>query len=151
MPSGGIQMAKRSENVQVAVEFGWDQLGRVRRDADSGLLFPSAGFVPAVYRFRVVGNGPERRYVGETSALRRRLQEYRTPGPSQRTNLRLNRLFRDHLEGGGQVDVDTADSIKLISGSGSVPVDLHDGVIRKLIESAALAFDAAAGFATMNL
>ena len=106
-------MPSNIESVRMAVEFRWSRLGPVRRDADGELLFPSTGYVPGVYRFRVVGDGPERHYVGEASELRRRFQQYRTPGSSQRTNLRLNKLFRDHLEGGGQVDVDVAESVQL--------------------------------------
>ena len=133
----------------MAVEFRWRRLGQVRRDADGELLFPSTGYVPGVYRFRVIGDGPERHYVGEASELRRRFQQYRTPGSSQQTNLRLNRLFRDHLEGGGQVEVDVAESVQLGS-NGRPAADLNDASVRKLVESAGIVAGKAEGLATPN-
>ena len=133
----------------MAVEFRWRRLGQVRRDADGELLFPSTGYVPGVYRFRVIGDGPERHYVGEASELRRRFQQYRTPGSSQQTNLRLNRLFRDHLEGGGQVEVDVAESVQLGS-DGRPAADLNDASVRKLVESAGIVAGKAEGLATLN-
>ncbi len=45
-----------------------------------------------------------RDYIGETDNLRRRLSSnYRNPGPSQQTSLRINRLLREHLGRGGAV------------------------------------------------
>ena len=123
----------------------------MRRDPEGRLLFPSTGCVPGVYRFRLLGNGPERNYFGEASELRRRFQQYRTPGPRQQTNLRLNGLFRDHLEGGGQIDVEVAtDGIEVGSGGRPVPVDLNDAAMRKLLESASLVSGKAGGLATLN-
>ena len=135
--------------VRMAVEFRWRRLGQVRRDADGELLFPSTGYVPGVYRFRVIGDGPERHYVGEASELRRRFQQYRTPDSSQQTNLRLNRLFRDHLEGGGQVEVDVAEGVQLGS-DGRPAADLNDASVRKLVESAGIVAGKAEGLATLN-
>ena len=59
-------------------------------------------------------------YVGETDRLKRRLQHYRTPGPSQRTNVRLNELMRMVLQAGGQVGV------HVIEGA-SVEIDSRPG------------------------
>ena len=144
-------MAKEHGSVRVAVEFRWRRLGQVRGDPDGGLLFPSTGYVPGVYRFRLVGNGPERHCVGEASELRRRFQQYRTPGPSQQTNLRLNGLFCDHLEGGGQIELDLAtDGVEVGSGGRPVPVDLNDAAMRNLVESAGIVAGKAGGLATLN-
>ena len=133
----------------MAVEFRWRRLGIVRRDADGELLFPSTGYVPGVYRFRVIGDGPERHYVGEASELRRRLQQYRSPGSSQQTNLRLNRLFRDHLEDGGHIEVDVAEGVQLGS-DGHPPADLNEASVRKLVESVGIVAGKAEGLATLN-
>lgn len=133
----------------MAVEFRWCRLGQVRRDAEGKLVFPSAGHVPGVYRFRVIGDGPERHYVGEASELRRRFQQYRTPGPRQQTNLRLNRLFRDHLEGGGRIEVDVAEGVQL--GSDGHPLaNLNEASVRKLVESAGIVEGKAQGLAILN-
>ena len=144
-------MAKEQASVGVVVEFGWHRLGQVQRASDGRLLFPSTGYVPSVYRFRLLDNGPERHYLGEASELRQRFQQYRTPGSTQQTNLRLNGLFRDHLEGGGRIDVDiAADGVDVGSGGRPVPADLSDAAMRKLLESAALVACKAGGLATLN-
>ena len=144
-------MAKEHGIVRVTVEFRWRRLGQVRRDLVGGLLFPSTGYIPGVYRFRLSDNGPERDYVGEASELRRRFQHYRTPGSSQQTNLRLNGLFREHLERGGQIEVDVAaDGVEVGWGGRPVPVDLNDADMRNLVESAGLVAGKAGGLATLN-
>ena len=100
-------------------------------------------------QFRVVGDGPERHYVGEASELRRRFQQYRTPGSSQRTNLRLNQLFRDHLEGGGHIEVDVAEGVQLGSDGGPT-ADLNDASLRKLVESTGIVAGKAEGLGILN-
>ena len=81
----------------------------------------------------------------------RRFQQYRTPGPSQQTNLRLNGLFCDHLEGGGQIELDVAtDGVEVGSGGRPVPVDLNDAAMRNLVESAGIVAGKAGGLATPN-
>ena len=146
MERNGVSMPA---NVRMAVEFRWGHLGQVERDADGELSFPSTGYIPGVYRFRVIGDGTERHYIGEASELRRRFQQYRTPGSSQQTNLRLNRVFRDHLEGGGRIEVDVAESVQLGS-DGRSPADLNEASVRKLVESAGIVAGKTEGLATLN-
>jgi hypothetical protein len=56
-----------------------------------------------VYAFAIDGIV---QYVGLASkSLRQRLGFYRTPGPSQRTNVRLNEIIRAHLGEGRRVQV----------------------------------------------
>lgn len=86
--------------MRVAVMFSWSSLGDVGLDAGR-LVFPRAPERPGIYRFDLGGGV----YVGETDRLRRRFQHYRTLGPSQRTNLRLNQAIRDVLDGKGRVAV----------------------------------------------
>ena len=82
---------------------------------------------------------------------KRRFQHYRTPGSSQQTNLRLNGLFREHLERGGQIEVDVAaDGVEVGWGGRPVPVDLNDADMRNLVESAGLVAGKAGGLATLN-
>ena len=133
------------------MEYGWCHLGRLRRDQGGGLLFPSMGFVPVVYRFRLFDIGPEWHFFGEASEPRRRFQQYRTPGSGQRTDLRLNVLFREHLDSGGEVEIDTvADGVELASGGRPAPVDLNDAAMRSFVESAAILASVATGQALLN-
>ena len=45
-------------------------------------------------------------YIGKTTiALRDRMYQYQRPGPSQRTNLRINAAIRDKLDGGTSIEI----------------------------------------------
>ena len=59
--------------------------------------------VPGIYRFDL----GDRVYVGEADRLRRRFQHYRTPGPSQATNIRVNAAMLLILEAGRATPVST--------------------------------------------
>jgi hypothetical protein len=83
--------------MRVTVEFSWEELGVLTLE-EGRLRFPSTPDVPSIYRFDL----GDRIYVGVTDRLWRRLQHYRTPGPSQATNLRLNKLMTEVL-GTGEV------------------------------------------------
>lgn len=74
--------------MRVAVDFDWRPLGLLRLEAGR-LRFPDVDDAPGVYRF----DFGDRVYVGEADRLRRRFQHYRTPGPRQETNLRLNAVM----------------------------------------------------------
>ena len=137
--------------VQIRLEFNWQFLGELLTDGNSRLQFPAAPRQPGLYRFRLCGNGPARHYVGETDELRRRFQHYRTPGRSQQTNIRMNAEFRDHITGGGSIEVDIViDKIAVIAGDEPVTIDLSDKAMRRLLEHAALVDEAAAGALLLN-
>ena len=139
------------EPVRIRLEFHWQFLGQVQPDADGRLQFPAAPRKPGLYRFRLCSNGPARHYVGETDELRRRFQHYRTPGPSQQTNIRMNGEFRDHMATGGSIEVDiVTDRIAVTAGNEPVTVNLSNKAMRRLLEHAALVDDAAAGAKLLN-
>ena len=137
--------------VSIALEFHWQSLGRMRVDANDGLQFPVAPRRPGLYRFRLRDNGIARHYVGETDELRRRFQNYRTPGKSQQTNIRMNAEFRDHMAAGGSIEIDiVVDKIHVNATGQPVQVDLSDKAMRRLFEHAALVDEAAAGIQLLN-
>jgi hypothetical protein len=74
-------------------------------------------------------------YVGETDRLWRRLQHYRTPGPSQATNHRLNRVMTELL---GEILVSIITDATIELDSERHALDLADKTARLLVESAAL-------------
>jgi hypothetical protein len=58
---------------------------------------------PGVYAFAIDGRV---QYVGLASrSIKQRLNFYRKPGASQRTNVRLNGIIRGHLESGETVEI----------------------------------------------
>ena len=138
-------------SVRVSVEFQWQPLGRLEQDENGRLLFPAAPRQPGLYRFRLLGNGDIRHYIGETDELRRRFQHYRTPGPSQKTNIRMNEEFRQHFAACGTIEVDIAPNGVSVSSAGTpLRVDLADKAMRRLLEHAALVSEAGAGVKLLN-
>ncbi|KZB73492.1 MULTISPECIES: hypothetical protein [Thalassospira] len=138
-------------SVQVSVEMKWRYLGPLTLDANGDVVFPSAPTVPGLYRFRLMDNDDAHHYIGETAGLRRRFQHYRTPGPSQKTNIRVNALFKEHLGSGGCVEVDIiVDGVKLLVGGTMVDADLNDKASRRLLENAALVTEGGTDISTLN-
>jgi len=136
--SGGTQAVER---VDVRVVLCWQPAGRVAFDAAGKLLFPNVDDAPGLYRLSAAGIGdqPSRLYVGETDNLRRRLAgNYRNPGPTQQTSLRINALLRDHLTAGGTVELAVATAAVVHLDGHARQLDLTRKASRLLAENAAL-------------
>ena len=85
------------------------------------------------------------------TSCRRRFQNYRTPGKSQQTNIRMNGEFRDRMAAGGSIEIDiVVDHIDVMAAGQPVRVDLRDKAMRRLLEHAALVDEAAAGVQLLN-
>lgn len=108
-------------------------------DAGGKLLFPSAPPKPGLYRFRIRAPEREERYVGEADDLRRRFQHYRTPGPTQATNIRLNERFSHAPNQGAKIAVAIVVASAWIRREDSLEqADLALKTVRRLFESLAL-------------
>ncbi len=116
----------------------WVLLGTVNLDRDGRLVFPALPSGPGLYRFRLLDEGASV-YVGETDDLPRRFGRYRNPGPSQRTNVRLNGRMRSHLAAGGSVTLEICGRAGLTLGSEHEALDLRRKSHRVLAEEEALA------------
>lgn len=94
---------ERTAMTRVAVEFEWQPVGEVTL-VDGKPRFPSLPRAPGAYRLAFyVPDAAARVYIGETDDLHRRAQNYRTPGPMQRTSLRMNQELVDALTRGVRV------------------------------------------------
>ena len=139
------------DHVNVGVKFRWVPLGRVSLDDAGRLVFPKAPVAPGLYRFDLEKDGRPTTYVGESDLLARRLQHYRTPGPTQRTNLRLNDLFRTLLAQGTSISVSiVTDDIQVSLGSTTHSANLNRKQDRVLLEHAALLAAYAGGHSILN-
>ena len=137
--------------VEVATSMQWKHLGALALDGGGALVFPPAPTVPGLYRFRLNGAAAMRRYVGETTELRRRFQHYRTPGPTQATNIRINDILRTHLTEGGTIELDIiAGNVTLRIGHDASSLDLADKAARRLLEHAALVAGGAEDIESLN-
>jgi hypothetical protein len=130
------------EPIDVAVAFQWTDAGHVLVDAGGKPAFGRLDPTPGLYRLTLI-DGPAvarpQAYIGETDNLRRRLAtNYRTPGASQKTSLRVNALLRAHLAGGGSVALAVATEATVRLRGSEQPLDLSRKAGRLLAESAAL-------------
>lgn len=81
----------------VTVSWDWRVCGQVTLVGEK-LVFPRAPNAAGVYRLTFQDDRGRQTgvYVGEADLLLRRFQQYRTPGVSQQTNLRLNPVNGQH-------------------------------------------------------
>lgn len=140
------------DRVELTLAFSWDPVGAITLDEQQKIRFPKTGARPGLYRFEIISTEDRTQYIGETDQLSRRLQHYRTPGPSQQTNLRLNALLVEHLKRGDQILLSTVTEGVTASCAGREHhADLTVKSERLLLESAALLSARSAGVPTLNL
>ena len=129
----------QANRVDCCLRLEWAPLGRVLLDAGGKLHFPTPPPMAGLYRFRIRLAESEERYVGEADDLRRRFQHYRTPGPSQATNVRLNERLSRALSHGAELAVGiVVDSAWIRRDKGLEQADLSLKAVRRLFESLAL-------------
>lgn len=108
-PSSTATPATVGERVDVRVLVDWTDAGRVVLDTAGKPTFGPLPAPPGLYRLTSTdrpGQARPRVYVGESDNLRRRLaRNYRKPGSGQQTSLWGSAGLREHLAGGGRVDL----------------------------------------------
>jgi hypothetical protein len=125
---------------RLTVDFDWRHVGDVGL-IDDRLEFPALSSTPGVYRLTFdAPTGPPRVYIGETDNLRRRGRNYRNPGPTQRTSLRMNTELVAALTAGIRVSqaIVVGPTISL-NGAPARPLDLSRKTSRLILENAAMA------------
>jgi len=118
------------------VRYEWRTLGTLGV-RDGRLTFPEVGYIPGVYSFRFSGPRGLTEYIGEAADLARRWYSYARPGPTQRTNLRLNPVLLEAVSA-GEVEVRLAANAILVLGNESTGLDLNQRWARIMIEAHAL-------------
>lgn len=132
-----------SDRIEVMVVVEWRGCGSITLDAAGRLVIPPLPSAPGLYRFTLLGPPcpvRPRMYLGEAENLSRRMSGYRTPGPTQTTNIRINATLLAHLQAGGSAEVAVATECSGSSGSGTqvTPLPLSMKSVRLLAESAAI-------------
>jgi len=118
------------------VRYEWRTLGKLGV-RDGRLTFPEVGQMPGIYSLRFRGARGPTEYIGEAADLARRWYSYARPGPTQRTNLRLNPVLLEAVHA-GEVDVSVATKAILVLGSERTDLDLNQRWARIMIEAHAL-------------
>jgi|688.fasta_scaffold250851_2 hypothetical protein len=123
--------------LNITIQFDWEEVGKITLDGASEIHVPKPMNEPAVYMIHSqIG-----RYVGETTDLRRRLQNYRKPGGSDktekpRTNRRIQRKVIKTLAN-HEVSVHKAVNLRTTkNGEQPVSVNLHNKHARLFVENA---------------
>jgi hypothetical protein len=120
---------------RLTVEFHWQIAGEIRLQ-DQSLIFARLPEQAGIYRIRF----PVTRsvYVGETVNLRRRMQNYRTPGATQSTSIWVNRLLRERLADGELVILEVCTDAVTTRDNSRDGADLSSKTMRVLVENAAI-------------
>ncbi len=120
-----------------ALRVGWEVIGSARLDSNAKLSFPKPPSKAGLYQFRIERtDGSVSRYVGESDNLIRRFGNYRNPGPTQRTSLRVNTLFKELLVGGHSIKVAVATGRAwILRNRREELADLNEKNVRRLFEN----------------
>lgn len=123
----------------IKLTFEWRMLGNIVLDTSGSVAFPFVTNGAGLYRLRLDGADKSQIYIGESVNLRRRFGNYRGPGPTQQTSLRINALLKEWLEAGATIAVDIiTHGVELSINGASTSVDLSDKAVRRMIEHAAI-------------
>lgn len=126
------------DQLQCDISMQWQPLGRITSQ-NGRLSFPTAPSKPGLYRFRVRRGNRESLYYGESDNLARRFTNYRNPGSTQQTNVRVNQTFTEMLGSGAEISVAVIFETAWISRDGKrIAADFASKAIRRLFEHAAI-------------
>lgn len=129
------------ERCAISIDFDWLGAGEISLDISNHLTFPRLPKAPGIYRISIgsaVESSRLRCYFGETDNLFRRMGQYRRPGPTQPTNIRLNGLLRSCLADGARAELAFCVAATIDSGDSHGHLDLRRKAARLLVENAAL-------------
>lgn len=135
---GAMVSISAAHLVECHLAMAWIYAGAVVLAEDGRLVFPEVGRTPGLYQITIAMNGAREVYIGEAADIRRRFQNYRTPGPTQQTSQRINALLRQMLADGADVTISTAVTATMDWGDGPEQADLTSKVARCLFENAAI-------------
>jgi hypothetical protein len=149
--SSEIRAGNTKRQTDLRLHFHWVEAGPITLDMPGRLQFPAMPSRPGIYRITRLGRPGQTRprvYVGEADVLSRRMAGYRTPGPSQTTNIWMNEALVTHLRAGGTAVIDIAVSAFVMVGEGEgplAPLGLGSKSARQLAEAAELVAARASG------
>jgi hypothetical protein len=112
------------------------RLRNLRQCLAGAELLPEKG--GGVYLLQLNSGEEASVYIGQSESLPRRFSQYRRPGPSQFTNIRMNARMLEHLTCGGSIRVWAATSGSVVVNGQESPIDLAAQAERLLAETSAI-------------
>jgi hypothetical protein len=117
---------------------------------ESRLYFPKVEPIAGIYRLRTQSKGRSSLYIGESDNLNRRFGNYRNPGPTQQTSLRINRFLIDLLSDGSEASISLAEEASLETENDERKFVFSDKNVRRLFESLAVILEQAIDIENLN-
>lgn len=148
--SSSILVEKSESEAACTIHLAWTPIGQIDLDAGGKLVFRRAPSSPGLYRFTIEVADRKTVYIGEADSLARRFQHYRTPGPGQETNLRINALMLQATKDGGRISVAVIIAARLRTGEQERPADFSSKSERVFFEHAALLMSRVPGIVFAN-
>lgn len=134
------------------VDQKWRRVGQIELDRKGAPVFPKCPNAPTVYLLHVPSKSKPETYVGETDNLARRLQHYRTPGPTQKTSQRLRQFLVETLERDKPVELHVlGEDTQIRTRNNDRPANMADKVERHLLEASAIVGFREANHKLLNL
>jgi hypothetical protein len=138
---------EQQRELKCSLAMLWMPSGRLSLDSDSRVVFPSMEAVAGLYRLAArYPDGRLANYIGESDNLRRRFGNYRNPGPTQQTSLRINAWLKELIDDGGEVLIYVALSADL----NGTAADISRKPTRRMFEQMAIALEHAEDVESLN-
>jgi hypothetical protein len=139
------------EELMCALRLSWIPKGRLMLDAQGKVQFPNVPASGGLYRLKTrYPDGRFALYIGESENLRRRFSNYRNPGPTQQTSLRINAWLKELLSSGGEISVAIVEDARMTTKRGETNADFSVKSIRRLFEQLAISLEHASEIESLN-
>ena len=142
-----MQNTKVSMQSDISASFAWQDYGNISLDHKNRLVFPAFIEQPNIYRIKIYNASKNTIYIGETNNMRRRAQGYRTPGPTQATNQRLNQKMCKSINSGYKISIAL---LAITEVSIDILTDLSQKHNRMFFEAAAISLAVSEGQLLLN-
>jgi hypothetical protein len=138
-PAAEPDLTQTGEILAISPRAQWLLAGEITLNAEM-LACPPLPASPGIYRLTIVpaDGGPPECHIGESENLRRRVNQYRMPGVSQLSNIRLNERMTRQLACGDRVEIHVITEASASYPGGERRLDLGRKDVRRLFESLAL-------------
>lgn len=125
----------------------WLPIGQLSLDDSNRVRLPTVDATAGLYKFSAYyPDGRLANYIGESENLRRRFGNYRHPGPTQQTSLRINAWLKKLMSDNGKVLIAIATQV-ILDG---VEADLSKKAVRRLFENMAITIERADDIESLN-
>jgi hypothetical protein len=138
---------EEQRELKCSLALVWMLRGRLSLDSNNRVVFPSVEAVSGLYRLAArYPDGRLANYIGESENLRRRFGNYRNPGPTQQTSLRINAWLKELIDDGGEVLISVAQRAD-INGAAA---DMSRKPMRRMFEQMAIVLEHAEDVESLN-